>query len=1511
MVMTNELWHDSKAAHADVQEIVISCDPVKTKLVRVKLERSYVTGKVDSGAEVSVMSLRLYNKISLHAYTELRNSRVRVKHAGGNPLSVVGEVQLSVAAGKYQTQHAFVVVDGLSSDLLIGEDFWYKHCKNHAYDRPVIVMKNGEEWPYWRATKEAQSGVRVREIVQIKPNEAVQLVLHAKDLPPNAVAYFDPLAKASYYTQAGLVQLNEKKEFSAWVYNHTPDPIKIEKIAFGNVESLGADAVCHTVDELLSEEFEFSCFDVWDLDPPEERGKKPVHRNTEKRKEKPAYTKKLAEPTSNTECALADTHADTEGNANTTGQVKRKHAEVSRESVPPTSPSFNVEGVIKFLPEEYRAQGLRILAEYSEVFGDPAHPQGLTPLIQHEIHTGDAPPQNVKQFRMEWIKREAARQQILEMLRMNQIGESDSPWNAPIVMVRKKDGSWRFCNDFRKLNTVTKKISFPLMNIEDVLDKLGGSSWYTVIDLSKSFWQVPVREKDQEKLAFSHPDLGHYQYKTMPMGLCNSTATLQNLMLKVLRGLDYALPYIDDIIIYARTCEELLQRTREVLSRLKQAKLVVNPKKTYIGLREAKYLGYVVSEKGVRPDPNKVYTIKTWPEPQNITQMRQFIGLANYQRRFIDHFAELTHSLTRQLGNDKPKTDPFRWGEQERKDFQALKDALSSDTVMAFPDRSENAQPFIVRTDASRVSEGASLNQEQKGEERIIAYASRTFNTAEQRYGPTEREAHAIMWAISQAFRVYLLGKEFILITDHKPCLAINKMKPVNEKLWRWSMALQDFMFKIKHQAGKTLVDADALSRLGYLRMFFPGINIGEDGKVTPKDLSLLTHVENTYVNPHKTFSVKGGEEKEREKGGEGTIVVDFSTIVGHTPFVAYDHRPLCVEGITSLCALQGAGVQHEAVVKAQKDDPDIGPIWLFLKEEELPKARSARNKVKRRAHKLYMEDDVVFRRGGIRGKQLYVPARLRDELFTSMHEAAYSAHLGKYHTVYRMARSYWWPGMSKEVYDRVEACTTCRSRNADPHTRVRVPVVSSRVPYLFETVSMDFQGPFPVSNSGKRYVLTFMCVATRWPEAFAIKERTAHVAARKLIKHILLRYGPIRLLLSDRDPKFVNALIVEVCKAFQVKQMLTASYHPETNAVVERKHRDYNDTLSKLVDADHKDWDEWLPYVQHALRTSINDTIGETPYYLVFGRDCPDFADTSLLPYDQTLSDKDKEWVQDLVHGISQTRRLVAQRHLKARDKLIEDFVKRHGFNFDVKQYRPGDLVMIRNHAVDKQLKDAADVLRGMREQMEFGEEELPERLDAVSTRAQEKRAQEENRDPEGETTEENDSGGLVRLHTKWGPKFIGPYRVIAKEGEVSYRVVHVNRPSDERVMDVKDIVPWVRYQARRQLTEKEKEELPVSGEDHGWDIIGEDEWEIIRIDDKRLEQLPGARLLAPSYRVVYKEKDGHTYAKWMYPVQLCAPDLIREYDATHPDSECRVWRPRQVRRTSRRDRARKINSS
>ena len=448
-----------------------------------------------------------------------------------------------------------------------------------------------------------------------------------------------------------------------------------------------------------------------------------------------------------------------------------------------------------------------LLHKYDKVFSANPQKLPLNTISKHRITTNDVLPVKIKPKRLSFAWISDIDSQIKDMIENEIIRLSKSPWNCPVILVKKIDNSNRFVCDFHALNNVTKKDSYPLPHIKDVIDQMQGAKFWTTLDAAAAYWSIPLAEEDKEKTAFSVPR-GKYEFNVTPYGLSNAGATYQRMIDICLSGLppDRVLAYMDDIVIFSKTFAEHKLMLEKVFQCLLKAGVTLKISKCNFANNVVDFLGYELSEKGVKPQKRLTEAIRTFSTPQNRKEVRRFLGLAGFYRRFIPDFANISRPLNA-LTSDNVL---FKWTNDCELAFNSLKDKLSSEPVLSFP---RIGEPFVVEVDASDYAVGGVLSQMNSDNQlHPVAYMSIALKPSEQNWCPHSKEAYALLLA-TRDWHVYLAGQKFVLNSDHNPLVHLREKKDPRGKFANWLTELEEYDYTVKYLPGRLNIKADPLSR--------------------------------------------------------------------------------------------------------------------------------------------------------------------------------------------------------------------------------------------------------------------------------------------------------------------------------------------------------------------------------------------------------------------------------------------------------------------------------------------------------------------------------------------------------------------------------------------------------------------------------------------------------------------------------------------------------------------------
>ena len=702
------------------------------------------------------------------------------------------------------------------------------------------------------------------------------------------------------------------------------------------------------------------------------------------------------------------------------------------------------------------------------------------------------------------------------------IEECSSPWNSRPLMVRKKDGSYRMAIDYRQLNKETVRDLYPMPTDTEVAAHLVGAKFYTVMDMVSGYHQILIDELSRDLTAFG---TGHMQFRfrVMPFGLTNAPAKFNRWMDTVMKGLKGrgVVVFMDDILVYSETVDGHLSTLRKVFTRMRQHSAHFKAKKCDFMRDRIDFIGHTFSSKGVEPSSLKTESIRLFPRPTDVTELRRFLGLVGYYRKFIKNFSAVAKPLTEMTKTEKARSVRGPWPPDAMTSFDALRNALATAPILAHPSWD---RPFEVHTDASDVGLSGILHQrDDEGRERVIAYASRGLHGSEPGYLPYERELLAIAWALDH-FRFYIRGSKTIVKTDCGALPGLVKKEPANSRVFRWLLRMAEFDYEVAHRSGKSNPHADALSR-------------------KPTESSVGDRADaDCGIRP-----VLAIEEDEADETVQPTEP-DPCTFAGPHNF-------------------QGEPLPTSEEMKRLQDcDKDL-------------QTRALKGEYGRGNQDVLVKS-FVNPTGGL-SQRVVVPEAARLRVLYHYHGAPITAHVGTGKCVAALKRRFWWKGMGQDARRWIRSCLLCAKRKRTRHVG-RGPLGSIVKGLPMRTVYIDIVGPLPQTDRGNVWILTMVDSFTRFPIAIALPNRQSTTVARAIFEHLICMFGLPRVIFSDRAKEF-GATLRAVCLKLGISKIETTGYQPQANGQVERFHRFLNETLTVLADTKVKRWEEYLPIVLFA----------------------------------------------------------------------------------------------------------------------------------------------------------------------------------------------------------------------------------------------------------------------------------------------------------------------------------------
>lgn len=755
---------------------------------------------------------------------------------------------------------------------------------------------------------------------------------------------------------------------------------------------------------------------------------------------------------------------------------------------------------------------------------------------EHSIETSDEKPVTKRPYPIPHSKIGVVDQEINKLLDAGVISPSTSAYAAPCLVVLKKSGKPRLVIDYRELNKKIIPVSYPMPNIDQCLQVLGGNKIFSSLDLQSGYHQIQVRKEDRHKLGFT-TGRGLFEFNKTPFGLMSSAAAMQRGMERALAGLNntICLVYVDDIIVVGRDFQEHCENLNLVLSRLIEAGFKINLPKCNFMQTDIKCLGHILNEEGIQPDPDKVGAIINKKMPTNRKELKSFLGLIGYYRKFIKDFAGIAEPLNRLL----KKGVRYTWTESCSEAVNKFKQIITQEITLQHPDFSKT---FRITTDASHQKIGAVLSQIVNGLDRPIAFYSRALTDAETRYSTFELEALAIKCSL-QKWRYFVLGYKVEIYSDCLPAIHILKCKNSVGRIAKYIPTCQEHDITYHYLPGKNNHVSDYLSR----QSDDDNSDSDEDIKEEPKSLEENDSREESYY---------------------------------HIAMVRQSYQPWTIQELRT----------------EQQNDPRLSTIYNDLKDERASPFL---------LDNYYLCQDVLYQVNLSNRAELgkiCIPKSLTTKAIQLVH-VNQGCHEGIKRTLQRACLYFTWPNMTTHIKEHIDSCKICKTLKPSHIPRVLMRAYPE-VTAPFQRVCMDLIGPLPRTRSGKTFIIVMVDVFTHYTELCSIKDKSAYSVAKAIVNQLINRHGGVESILTDLGKEFQNAILKDICKNLQINQTNISAYHPSANGLVERMNLQVGNALRTITEGYPQDWDEYIPHVQMAINTAIHGSVGDSPHFLLYGRD-------------------------------------------------------------------------------------------------------------------------------------------------------------------------------------------------------------------------------------------------------------------------------------------------------------------
>ena len=1196
-----------KFSNDKVMEITL--DNTKSAVIPAKIAQEQCKVLVDTGASRCCIREDYFNKIPGTSLSLLKG--VRIRSATGRDLQTLGRAECTFTLGGRDYKMEFIVCKNLRRPAILGLDFLRQNRIGTTWTPTgTFALQRGEEIL-----------VESIEVCFENTNPMITAYRHYT-VPARSIMIVTAKANMQLQDQGRVFEVNATPSFM----DKHPSMITLP--------------VLHKTDQETRENVPYLLINLSMEDEEIEKGEElavmrvcPYQLNEIETEQTDEEINNIEEDKIFEQCDMFDDKTEVDKKFITSPAQIESQRKVKLQNAPIT--------------DEDRSNFKELCNKYTDIFSRSSEDIGHTPLLKMDIDTGNSPPVCQRPYSLplkhvEWVTKEL---EILE--KAGVISRSVSPWASPIVIVPKKSEPGepprrRMCVDYRVLNSLLPPVNkahskakgiltlVPLPKIDEIYAQLKGSKVYSAIDMRSGYFHLGLSNDAKPKTAFvpGGPHGAKYEFNRCPFGLSQAPAYFQRLIHEVLKGITFAFGYLDDILIFSPDNKTHLEHLEVVFQRLREADLKLKASKCNFFKKHIQYLGHLVSGEGIEPLPEKLEAVRKMPPPTTPKEVRQFLGLVGYYRKFVPKFADIARPLT-----NLTKLDiPYEWTTRCQEAFEFLKEMLLKEPVLKYPDPSK---PYTLFTDASKFAWACVLTQEYEhefeGKKRKIlhpiTYMSGLFKGSQVNWATLTKEAYAIYVSVKKLDH-YIQDAEVTLRSDHLPLKSFLQKNTLNTKVNNWAIDITSRCRNIQFEYIKGIKNtlADTMSRLIEITPEIqqepepPGQEFGYDIFETLEPIETTTH----YIN----------ELKEEIQIKQETIPDDLLPIVDLTESQLEDIQ------------MKDKFIKNIVNRLVAKQQPEGKPYYL---EGKLLKK--------------YIYDNKQ------RFEVTVVSPNCAPLLLNLAHDQL--GHNGTARTYMLLKRTYYWKGMKTDISNYVKQCKLCQKQNILPVKYVSGHFSAPMAPMEF--ISMDLIGDFTPSSKENKYALTVICMLTGYTFCIPIPSKKASDVITAYIDNVYSKFGGSKKILSDNGTEFKNQLFEKIAKELGVEfKCYTAPYHPQSNGRIEGFHHFLKSCMTKHISTT-MEWDQVVHLATAAYNFFPNEHSKESPFFLMFGRDPRVPLNTLLTPKIRYMGTEENilslEALQRIYHLVAENLKIAKERLHKNQQAYPT-------------KLKTEDMVMIKTHA-------------------------------------------------------------------------------------------------------------------------------------------------------------------------------------------------------------------------------------